>query len=129
MSAVTFLHRYVAYSIPAAFALLVLWSAWAYFRNRDAGGGYWAVLAFVQVVLGVQGMIGLVLFLAGGRPQSNGPSWLHYVYGAVFPLGVLLFAHVQARRRPAVAALIFGAAAFVNFGLTFRALQTGLGVD
>lgn len=129
MPLVSDLHRYVAYFVPAAFLALVVWAVASLLRNRDVGDGFWNLLGAVQVVLGAQALIGAVLFLAGLRPQSNGPGWLHYVYGALFPIGVLVFAHVQARRRPAIAALVFAVAAFVNFGLTFRALQTGLGID
>ena len=123
------LHRYVAYSVPALFALLTLGALYTYLRNREPGGWYWNLLAAVQVVLGVQVVVGVVLFALGGRPQSNGPNWLHYVYGAVFPIGVLFFAHKYARKHQGIEMVIFGVACFVAFGLTFRALQTGLGID
>jgi heme A synthase len=123
------LHRFVAYSVPTLFALLTLGAIWTYLRNREPGAWYWNLLAAVQVVLGVQVLVGVILFASGGRPQSNGPNWLHYVYGAVFPIGVLYFAHKYARKHPGVEMIIFGVACFVAFGLTFRALQTGLGID
>jgi hypothetical protein len=125
----TDLHVYVAFSIPAGFAVLVLVSAFSYFRNREVPAWYWTILGILQAVLGVQLLIGLYLFATGARPQSNGPSWLHYVYGAGFPMLVLVIAHVQARKRPGVEALIFGIAAFLCTFATIRALQTGLGID
>jgi hypothetical protein len=42
---------------------------------------------------------------------------------------VLVVAHVQARKRPGVEALIFGIAAFLCTFATIRALQTGFGID
>ena len=125
----TDLHAYVAYSIPAGFAILTLVSIYSYFSNREAPSWYWTVLGILQAVLGLQLLIGLFLFAAGGRPQSNGPSWLHYVYGAGFPILVLVIAHVQSRKRPGVEILIFGVAAFLCTFATIRALQTGLGID
>jgi hypothetical protein len=125
----TDLHVYVAYSIPAGFGILVLVSMYSYFRNREAPSWYWTILGILQVVLGIQLLIGLYLFSTGARPQSNGPSWLHYVYGAGFPMLVLAVAHVQARKRPGVEILIFGVAAFLCTFATIRALQTGLGID
>lgn len=125
----TDLHVYVAYSIPAGFAILTLVSIFSYFTNREAPGWYWTILGILQAVLGVQLLIGLYLFATGGRPQSNGPSWLHYVYGAGFPILVLVIAHVQARKRPGVEILLFGVAAFLCTFATIRALQTGLGID
>ena len=123
------LHRYVAYTIPAGFLLLALWSLAMLIRNREPGGWFWHLLATLQVVIGVQFLIGGVLFLTGARPASNGPSWLHYVYGALFPALVLVVAHRRASKVATAPWLIFGVAALVCFGLTFRALQTGLGID
>ena len=125
----TELHRYIAFAVPAGFGLLVLLSVFAYIANKDPGGWYWNVLASLQVVLGLQLIVGIVLLLQGGRPQSNGPSWLHYVYGAGFPLLVLVLAHRQARRHPGTEMIFFGVAAFLCTFSTLRALQTGFGID
>jgi len=125
----TDLHVYVAYSIPAGFAVLTLVSIYSYFSNREAPAWYWTLLGILQAILGVQLLIGVYLFATGARPESNGPSWLHYVYGAGFPILVLIIAHVQSRKRPGVEVLIFGVAAFLCTFATIRALQTGLGID
>ena len=125
----TDIHLYIAYAVPTAFGILFLTSALAYFTNREAPGWYWSLLGVLQGVMGLQLVVGVYLFLAGGRPQSNGPSWLHYVYGAGFPLLVLVIAHTQARKRVGVEVLIFGIAAFLCTFSTIRALQTGLGID
>jgi hypothetical protein len=123
------IHRYIAYSIPTGFAVLMLWSIFILVRNREPAGGYWNLLAALQVVVGIQFIVGATLFLSGHRPDSNGPQWLHYVYGAFFPALVLGVAHNRARKTEGAPWLIFGIAAFLCFGLTFRALQTGLGID
>lgn len=123
------LHRYIAYAIPAGFALLALWALLSLVINRPPAGAFWHLLAAVQVVLGLQVLIGGVLFLSGARPSSNGPTWLHYVYGGLFPVALLAAGHRAARRYPGAPYLVFGAVALVCFGLTFRALQTGLGID
>lgn len=122
------LHRLVGYSVPVGFGLLALWALISYFRNREPHRSYWALLAAVQVVVGFQVIVGGILFAIGGRPATPGPQWLHYAYGGLFPIVVLVLAHRWARRAEGVAWMVFGAASLVNFGLTFRALQTGLGV-
>lgn len=127
MGPVTDLHRYVAYFVPAAFLVLALWAGLAFLRNKDVRGGFWGLLGVVQAVLGLQILVGIVLFATGRRAVAGGFWWLHYVYGGVFPLAVLVFAHTQARKRPGIASLIFGGWCLVAFGLTFRALQTALG--
>lgn len=117
----------MGYSVPAGFALLALWTLYAFVRNRSPGAWFWHLLAALQVIIGVQVIVGGVLYLDGQRPSTTGPEWLHYVYGGLFPAVVLVVAHRFARRLDGVAWLAFGVAAVVNFGLTFRALQTGLG--
>jgi hypothetical protein len=127
MDSVADLHRYVAYSVPTGFAVLFLVSIFTYLFNRDPGEWYWRLLAFLQIVLVVQVVAGVVLFLSGRRPPGISFAGAHYVYGALFPLVVLFFAHRYAARHERVAIAIFGFGAFLCFGLTMRALQTGLG--
>lgn len=126
MDSVADLHRFVAYSIPTGFVVLFLVSIFTYLFNREPGEWYWRLLAVLQVVLAIQVLVGAVLFATGRRASGNFPG-AHYFYGALFPLIVLVFAHRFSRRHPNVAVAIFGFAAFLCFGLTMRALQTGLG--
>jgi heme A synthase len=128
---VTDVHRLIAYLVPAGFAALALWAAVSFLRNANPSDRFWNLLAVLQVIVGIQVVVGAVLFLSGARPQSNGPEWLHYLYGGLFPVAVLIAAHRWAksdrfRRFPWA---VFGFAALICFGLTFRALQTGLGID
>jgi len=120
-------HRYIAFGIPAGFALLTVWSIWALARNKAPGDGFWNVLAVLQVVIGIQVIVGAILLLTGARPPTLGPQWLHYAYGGLFPAIVLVVAHRFARKNEGVPWLVFGFAGFIIFGLTFRALQTGMG--
>jgi hypothetical protein len=78
----------------------------------------------VQGTVLVQALVGVILLVFGGRT-----SLLHIVYGAIFPVLVLGVAHVLARdafsHRPWAP---FALASFFCFGLTLRALMTGLGL-
>ncbi len=122
-------HRYLAYSVPTAFLLLALWALVSFIRNKNPSDRFWNLLAVVQVVIAIQVIVGGVLFLMDHRPSSSGPTWLHYVYGGLFPGALLVFAHrwAQSERFKSIPWAVFGVVAFVCFGLTFRALQTGLG--
>ncbi len=74
-------------------------------------------------VISAVALIGLILLLLGHRPTT----WLHYVYG-FGPLVVLVIAHATAREQyPDRPWIPFAWAAFICFGLTLRALMTGLG--
>jgi hypothetical protein len=128
---VTDIHRYFAFLIPAGWLILALWSGAILLRNKLPSSRFWSLLAMMQVALGIQAVLGIVLFLMGYRPQSNGPGWLHYVYGLIFPVVVLVFAHRYARsdRFKEIPWLVFGIAAFLIGFSTIRAIQTGLGID
>ena len=123
------LHGYVAYVIPAAFAVMALWSLVAFIRNKAPGDRFWHLLAAVQVILGIQVIVGGILYLTGARPATPGPEWRHYTYGGLFPLFVLVMAHRYARRSEGVSWMVFGIAAIFLFGLTFMALRTGSGAS
>lgn len=120
------IHLYVAYVVPTGFLVLAAWSLVSFIRNKGPSSLYWNLLAILQVVLGVQVVVGALLFLGGLEPPSS-PAWLHYAYGGLFPAALLVWAHRFGRKHKDVAWLVFGLAAFVNFGLTTRALMTGLG--
>jgi hypothetical protein len=129
VDAITEIHLYVGWSVPIGFGVLTLWSLWILVRNRVPHDWYWSLLAILQVVVGVQFIVGAVLFLSGRRPVFEGATWLHYVYGAFFPAALLLFAHRAAQGRFSEVPFIpFGIAAFLCCGLTVRALMTGLGM-
>lgn len=124
---VTDVHRFIAYAIPAAFLLLALATAVGLVRNKAPGGWFWGLLGAVQVVLGIQVVVGGILFLLDNRPETSGPEWLHYVYGGLFPAALLVLAHRLGKRFADIPWVVFGVISLVCFGLTFRALQTGLG--
>ena len=122
------LHKYVGFSIPVGFLLMVLWTILSLIRNKPPATAFWTLLGILQVVIGLQLLIGGALFISGARPATEGPEWLHYVYGALFPAFVLTIAHGQAKRHSDIAWVVFGIAAFLCAASTFRAIQTGLGL-
>jgi hypothetical protein len=116
----------VGWVVVAGFGLLWLWPLGSWVARRtDIHPRYWTLLALLQGSLVVQVVAGLVL-LALGRRQSL----LHYLYGSFFPVLVLTGAHVVARDLQDEHApwKVFGIATFIVFGLTLRALTTGLGL-
>ena len=128
MHLVVELHKYMGFVVPAGFLAMSAWAFVGLARNKAPSDRFWQLVGAVQVILGIQIIIGGILFLTGHRPDSNGPQPLHYAY-AGFPILVLIYAHRYARRSRGLPWLVFGIAGLVAFGLTFRAMQTGLGID
>lgn len=129
MGAVVEVHKYLGFVVPAGFLAMSVWAFVGLARNAAPQDRFWQLVAAVQVVLGIQIVIGGILFLTGHRPATGGPQALHYAYGGLFPIVVLVYAHRYARRSQGLPWLVFGIAGLVAFGLTFRAMQTGLGID
>jgi hypothetical protein len=119
------IHRFIGYGIVAGFLALSLLGLVTFVLKRDPTRWFWRLLAVLQVVLIVQLLAGIVVFATGHRRPL-----LHYAYGSLFPAIVLVVAHVLARELEdqADAWRVFSIAAFILFGLTLRALTTGLGL-
>ena len=132
-------HEVVGFVVVGVFALGWIWGLAARIVRRGPGEYYWTWLAVAQVTAGLQMILGIVLYLTGHRVSAGTPlqNTLHYVYGAL-PLLLFVMAHVVARAgnaslvgfdpKKAIAPWVpFAWASFICFGLTLRALMTGLG--
>ncbi|HEX9411781.1 MAG TPA: hypothetical protein VF986_08825 [Actinomycetota bacterium] len=119
-------HKFIGYVIVGGWGLFFLWGLVFFLIKREPNQWYWRLLAFLQAVLLVQVAVGLTLLGLGRRL----PSALHFLYGSVFPAIVLVIAHVMARglEEKSDAWKVFAVAGFFLFGLTLRALTTGLGL-
>jgi hypothetical protein len=125
-SAVCRVHAWIGFAVVGGWALLFLAGAAAFVaRRRRIWGWFWALLAILQVLLGIQLVAGIVVLATGRRAEV-----LHYAYGVVFPVVVLGIAHSLGRGMddPSDAWKVFAIASFFVFGLTLRALTTGLGL-
>jgi predicted permease len=133
------LHRAVGFAVVGLFTIGWVWGLVAWISRRGPGDLFWRWVAVAQVLLGLQAVFGIVLLLFGKRVVTGGPlsNVLHYVYG-LLPLLLFVFAHVVARagnasiigfdeRRRIAPWVPFAWASFICFGLTLRALMTGLG--
>ena len=132
------IHEVVGFAVVAVFALGWVWGLGAWIAKRGPGERYWLWLTVAQVVAGAQAAIGVVLLLLGRRMATPGTlgDVLHYVYG-LLPILLFVFAHVVARAgnariigigRPVRPWVPFAWVSFICFGLTVRALMTGLGI-
>jgi hypothetical protein len=133
-------HKVIGFAVVGIFAVGWIWGLGAWIAKRGPGEKYWVWLAVAQVTVGLQAVLGVVLLLTGRRVSGNSAigNSLHYVYGFL-PILLFVFAHVVARAgnasavgfdpRKRIAAWVpFAWAAFICFGLTLRALTTGLAV-
>jgi hypothetical protein len=120
------IHKAVGYAIVGLAAILPLWGVVALITKREPNRWFWHVLAVLQGVLVLQLIAGIILLATGHQL----PSLLHFLYGVAFPAVVLLIAHVIGRGLDSEEDTwkVFAIAGFFLFGLTLRALTTGLGL-
>lgn len=122
-------HQILGYAIVGAFLLLAIWGGVLRLLRRDeAPRSYWAVQHYTENVLAVQVALGLLLLLVGRRVVGGGLIWLHYLYGSLFPLIAVVAGRIAGMRREEREYIGLAWGAFFAFGLTTRALMTGLGI-
>jgi len=124
-AAVCEVHALVGFVIVGGWAVLMLWGLVAFLIKREPNRWFWGLLGTLQAILLVQVALGLTLLALG-----HARDLLHYLYGSLFPAIVLTIGHVLARGMDDERDRwkIFAVAAFFVFGLTLRALMTGLGL-
>lgn len=119
-------HAVIGFLIVGGWFVLFAFGLVSWILRREPHRLFWNLLAALQVLLALQLIAGLVLLVMGKRADSL----LHYLYGVVFPAFVLVVAHVLGRgmTNEEDTWKVFAVGSFFIFGLTLRALTTGLGL-
>ncbi len=125
----TGLHLALAYGVVGGLGVLMLFGLGVRLAGRDeAPTAFWALQHWMENLLAVQIVVGVVLFLMGRRVAGGDLVFLHYFYGSVFPLIALVTGRIAGLRREAREYVGLTWGAFFAFGLTARAMQIGLGL-
>jgi hypothetical protein len=124
-------HKLVGGSTVVVFFVVFCWGTLFWIRNRDPGKYFWGLLGLGQVMLGLQAVLGVILFLTTSTPKKNAqlspPQWLHYSYGG-FAILILFLAHRIAKRFEGIEWAVFAVAALFVTGLLIRGYMTGVGM-
>lgn len=117
------IHRIIGFVVVSSFGLTALWGLAYLIIRRDPGRMFWHLIAISQVLIFLQVIVGLILWIL---PNTILPETLHLLYG-LFSAGAMFVAQIDARHRDRKPWVPFVWAELFAFGLTFRALQTGMG--
>lgn len=121
MSVVELFHDRLATTIVLFFLVAGVWGLIEFARGGSLGGGVAGILVIGQVLVVVQGALGMVLFLWGDRPSDM----VHLLYGFTAAL-CLPFAWSYFRdRNPRPGLLIYSLIALFIVGLAIRGMTTG----
>jgi hypothetical protein len=116
------LHGISARAVLLFALVLAIWGTYLYFRRARITGGFRSSFLIMFGLAAVQGVIGVVLLLAGHRPGD----WpLHIVYG-IFAVAFLpgVYRYAQGGT-PAREAMFLAGAAWIVAIAFFRGIMTG----
>lgn len=118
------IHDGLSRSILIYCALMAIWGMWRFFRGQGLSGGYLGAVLIAEVLLVVQGVIGIILWFGAGTYQ---PSYVHWIYGIVLVLGTpLVYTYTKGRQdRPEM--LLYAVAYVIMIALVLRAMVTATG--
>ena len=121
MSVVELFHDRLATTIVMFFLVAGVWGLFEFSRGGQLGGNLAGAFIIGQVLIVLQGVLGMVLFLFGDRPDDL----VHLLYGFTAAL-VLPFAWSYFRdRAPRQGLLIYSLIALFIVGLAIRGMTTG----
>jgi hypothetical protein len=102
--------------------LMAIWGLWRYFRREGVNSSYWGALVILEVIVLLQGLLGVYLWVSGVGKLSG---YLHVLYGAFNALllpGIFAFTRGDDSRRTM---LIYGVAQVFMVGTLLRSVVTG----
>ncbi|MBC8504840.1 MAG: hypothetical protein ISR58_09315 [Anaerolineales bacterium] len=116
------LHSRLANTVVMYMILMSLWGFWRFFRKQGMDSSYWGAVVIAEVLILIQGAIGVFMRINGILPARG---WFHILYGIVAAIalpGVYLYTKGSEERRD----MLFYAAIFLFLiGISLRAMSTG----
>lgn len=122
-------HRILGFGVVFGLLAVFLYGIGLRIAKKDeAPNSFWVLQHYVENLLIVQVVVGLVLFLFLGRRVAGGDLiFLHYFYGSLFPAIAIISGRISGLRREEREYLGPTWGAMFAAGLATRALMTGLG--
>lgn len=121
MDLIFLLHDRLATTVILFFAIAGLWGLFEFARGGALSGSIVGILIIGQALVMVQGLLGVVLYVAGYRPSTI----VHVLYGVTAVI-VLPFLWSYVRdRAPRQGLLLYSLVALFIVGLAIRGMTTG----
>ena len=101
--------------------IMAVWGLIQFFRGKGVSGGYFGAIVIAEVLLAIQGLIGLILWFG---VSTFKPGWVHGLYGIVLLMGApLVYAYTKGKHdRPEM--LLYAVAFVIMIALVLRAMVT-----
>jgi hypothetical protein len=116
------IHARLANSVLLYVSILALWGFWRFFKKQGMDSSYWGAVVIAEVLVLLQGALGITLFIIGLTP---GRGWVHILYGIVGAIalpGVYLYTKGRDDQRDI---LMYAVVFLFQAGVFMRAMVTG----
>jgi hypothetical protein len=116
-------HGRLANTALIYFGVLAVWGIWRFIRKQGLDSSYWGALVIAEILIVLQGILGVILLIGGDRPGR----WVHILYGVVTILvipGVYAYTKGEADRRVMA---IYAVTLLISVGIILRAIMTAAG--
>lgn len=121
MSIIDLFHDRLSITIILFFAVAGSWGLFEYVRGGSLSGNIAGALIIGQVLVVIQGTLGMVLFVFGSRPNNL----VHLLYGFTAALVLPFVWSYMRERAPRQALLFYSLFALFIVGLAIRGITTG----
>ncbi|UCD41260.1 MAG: hypothetical protein JSV69_11865, partial [Chloroflexota bacterium] len=101
--------------------VMAVWGLWRFFRGQGLSGGYFGALVIAEILLVIQGILGLILWFGVSTIR---PGFVHWIYGVALVLGApIVYVYTKGRQdRPEM--LLYSVAFIIMIALVLRAMVT-----
>lgn len=116
------IHDRLSVTIVLYAFILAVWGLWRYYRKQGLDGSFWGALAINEILVLIQGLIGILMWSSNLRPDRG---TMHVLYGVVTALSLpATYAFTRGRdtRREMLA---YALVLLAVIGLAGRAMITG----
>ena len=116
------IHARLANTAMIYCAILAMWGLFRFIRKEGLSGGYFGAIVIAEILLVIQGTVGVFLWRGAGRYH---PGYVHWLYGFVLVLSApIVYAYTKGRQdRPEM--LLYAVAYIIMVALVLRATVTG----
>ncbi len=116
------IHTRLANTIVLFCVIMAIWGALRFLRKKGLSGSFWGAMVIAEVLILLQGALGIYLWIMELRPGRGG---IHPLYGVVTALAILFVYVFTKGREDRPEMLMYTVAFLMMIGLALRAMVTG----
>lgn len=115
------IHARLANTIVLFCVIMAIWGALRFLRKKGLTGSFWGAMVIAEVLILLQGALGIYLWITELRPGRG----IHPLYGVVTALAIPFIYIFTKGREDRPETLMYTVAFLMMIGLALRAMVTG----